>query len=98
MVEPGPRRRLRWRTLALGTVTVLGAFASLCSAWVMLPRWCPEFTIAHSPWVEPVVRAAAVLDAPDALGERVMAIHNEALPGLRRAYRWGDVKSRSMAL
>jgi hypothetical protein len=48
-----------WIRFASACIAAAALIALL--AWAFVPRWAPEWTIAHAPWVDPVVRAYAIL-------------------------------------
>ena len=52
-----------WTWLALGSASgFLGSVLLGWAAWVFLPRWAPDWVIDHSPFIEPIVRAYAIVD------------------------------------
>jgi HEAT repeat protein len=53
-----------------GCVVLAGILAAGVVLWSGLPRWAPEWVEAHSPWLEPVLRAAAARAEYDDLLDR----------------------------
>jgi HEAT repeat protein len=85
-MEPGPRRKLSRTALALCAAASLAVPACGAAIWVLVPRWWPAFTIQHSPWVQPVIRAVAFSDDTYGLVQRMTEWKATALPGIELAY------------
>lgn len=55
----GERSRRRIQIVLAIALVVMGVASVLVCCWFLLPRWAPGFVVQHSPWIEPMVRAAA---------------------------------------
>lgn len=98
------RRLVPWILWSSGGLTVLIILAIML--WIWLPRWTPVWVIRHSPWLDPVLRAASV-DAtpfgwsPKTFGEfrqRIFFQGESAFPALVQGLDASDAILRAIAL
>jgi HEAT repeat protein len=83
MVDPvaaprAPRHGLLLLIVVGGGCVLAGAFILL---WFRLPVWAPAWVIAHSPWVEPIMRAAEEGGAGGSRQHGILAPAIERLAG-----------------
>lgn len=68
-------------------------------SWWLLPRWKPEWVIAHSPWPEPALRAMRQSHrlGPE-ISDRLLDFGPTIGSELLRQYEKGDIRDRHMML
>jgi hypothetical protein len=59
--DTAPRPRLASWLLA-GAVVAAAAALLAGAGWFLAPRWFPELVVRRSPWADPVVRAAVIIE------------------------------------
>jgi HEAT repeat protein len=100
----GPPRSRRllglWLTVGAGALVLLGGGA--LGAWILAPRWQPDWVLAHSPWVEPLLRAETARHSTDVpsweFRSRICDLGEDAFPGLRRGLAHHDPHVRTAAV
>jgi HEAT repeat protein len=93
------------KILLLWSSIVLAVIATAAVCWIWLPVWFPQFVQAHSPWIEPCLRAEVALDPPG--GDMFPAteglkteLHRftDPVPGLAAAVHHRDPRVRRRAI
>lgn len=90
----------RVRRVALGVAILVVVAGAAALSWCCLPRWTPRLVIRHSPWLGPLLRAAAACpdaDAQDEVAVRLAAWGAGAVPGLTVALASGEAPLRVVA-
>lgn len=93
--------RVARNLIIVAGVVLLLVQAALVVCWWKLPEWAPQWTYAHSPWPDPVLRSLRYDDFPienAGLLERLTDLGPAIGPAVLRHYAMGDAAHRRRML